>query len=229
MSSASSNTPQDRSNTKLSLKLVGVVVAMFGFGYAMVPLFELFCEIAGIGDNAKVITATEASAARVDLSRLVTVEFVASTSTQLPWQFAPLTKTLRVHPGETAQAIYVAENTASRPITGQATYSLAPIGATRYFSKTECFCFTNQRLEAGERVEMAVVFVVDADLPKDVNTVTLSYSFFNADKYAGSTSGRFDPVYDGRIDNVAVAWPVIPANSRSRREVEANRFGGETG
>ena len=153
-------------------------VAMFGFGYALVPLYSLVCEVTGIGGKTGVISQAEAKADEVDVDRLVTVEFDTNVDTTLPWSFKAAEFKMKVHPGEMSEAVFVVENHSDKPIIGKAIPSVAPELASRFFNKTECFCFTEQRLEAGERKEMVVRFIVGSKLPDDILVMTLSYKFF---------------------------------------------------
>lgn len=179
--SMSDSTPIKRnSNGRLVTKLAVLVVAMFGFGYLMVPLYDVFCEITGIGGKTGVVSADSAKTLEMDKERWVTVEFTGNVAASMPWEFRPLVKKLRVHPGEIGVVSYYARNSTARRMVGQAVPSVTPSRSSRYFNKTECFCFTNQVLEAGEAREMPVRFVIDPKLPKDVHTITLSYAFFNA-------------------------------------------------
>ncbi|MCG6871384.1 MAG: cytochrome c oxidase assembly protein [Gammaproteobacteria bacterium] len=172
-------------NRRTLVKLLSVAVFMFGFGYALVPLYEVICEITGISfkDGGRTQASFE-----VDRSRWVTVEFNSAVMSGLPWEFRPLTRKLRVHPGQLTTVKYLAHNLADQPVTGQATPRISPPRATRYFKKTECFCFSNQRLNPGEEREMAVTFLVDPSLPKTVDAVTLFYSFYNLNAHARSDS-----------------------------------------
>lgn len=169
------------SNRRLLKKLLVVALGMFGFGFALVPLYEKVCEVAGLR-NVWQPGQTEADAAntQVDLTRTVTIEF-DSNIRMLPWTFKPLASSVEIHPGEMTQMVYEVRNTLSEPVTGQAVPSYGPRHAAQYFKKLECFCFTQQTLAAGEVRQMPVVFVIDPDLPKDVNTITLSYTFFRVD------------------------------------------------
>lgn len=181
-----------RANRRVGLKLAGVALGMFVFGYALVPLYDVFCDVTGL--NGKTGRAEATASDTIDQDRWVTVEFTGNSMSGLPWEFQPLQKSVRVHPGEVAVAYYEARNTVSEAITGQAVPSVAPNKAATYFKKIECFCFSQQQLKAGEQKVMPVRFVVSADLPKEVGTVTLSYAFFNADqisakKYGGSAPG----------------------------------------
>ena len=150
---------------------------MFGFGFALVPIYDVFCEVTGLnGKTGDKITLSDQL--QVDTSREITVEFVASLNASMPWEFKPLTKTVRVYPGQPARVEYVAKNLTQDAIIGNAVPSVAPGQAAPYFQKTECFCFTEQKLEAGESRNMPVIFVVDPELPEDVETISLSYTFF---------------------------------------------------
>ena len=168
---------QRKSNTALFLKLNVVAVVMFGFGYALVPLYEKICEATGLRNIGQ---ADEPRNSQVDLSRTVRIEFDANVR-KLPWKFRPLEVVIGVHPGEVRQVMYEIANTTDRPLTGQAIPSYGPRDAAQYFRKLECFCFTTQTLQPGETRQMPVVFVVDPSLPKDMGTITLSYTFFEVE------------------------------------------------
>jgi cytochrome c oxidase assembly protein subunit 11 len=162
---------------------------MFGFGYLLVPLYDVACDVLGL--NGKVgRNGPEAVAATADPSRTVTVEFTGHASTGLPWEFRPVTKRLEVHPGETITVNYYARNQANEPITGQAVPSVAPGRAAAHFKKIECFCFTEQKLAPHEARQMPVRFVVDPGLAPEVQTITLSYAFFNIDKVQAAKYGE---------------------------------------
>ena len=172
------NQEQNRpGNARVIRRLLFVVIGMFGFGFALVPLYDIFCDITGIngktGDQA-----TLSERMQVDTSRLVEVEFIASLNESMPWEFKPRQHSIKVHPGEPTRIAYVAINKTDKPIIGQAVPSVSPGRAAEYFQKTECFCFTEQKLEAGEEKEMPVIFVVDPELPDDVSQLALSYTFF---------------------------------------------------
>lgn len=180
---------RQRDIRRTGLKLAAVALGMFAFGYALVPLYNVICDVTGL--NGKTGRAEVQAENAADVSRWVTVEFTGNSMSGLPWEFRPQQKTLRVHPGQTAVAYYEARNTTAEAITGQAVPSVAPNKAAAHFKKIECFCFSRQTLAAQETRQMPVRFVVDANLPRDVHTVTLSYAFFNADqasarKYGGS-------------------------------------------
>jgi cytochrome c oxidase assembly protein subunit 11 len=166
-----------RSNRTLLVKLGVVVVAMFGFGYALVPFYEKICEVTGLRniDAADTLANTQ-----VDTTRSVHLEFDTNLR-NLPWQFRALEFSTDVHPGAVTQAMFEVVNMTDRPITGQAIPSYGPKEAALYFKKLDCFCFAKQTLAPGEKREMPVVFVIDPKLPKDVPTITLSYTFFEVE------------------------------------------------
>ncbi|HXR56713.1 MAG TPA: cytochrome c oxidase assembly protein [Casimicrobiaceae bacterium] len=171
-----------RSNRTLIMKLVVVVVAMFGFGYALVPFYEKICEATGLRniDSADTVGNTQ-----VDTTRTVRIEFDTNTR-NLPWQFRALQLATDVHPGAVTQAMFEVVNMTDHPITGQAIPSYGPQQAALYFKKLDCFCFSQQTLAPHEKRDMPVVFVVDPKLPKDVPTITLSYTFFEVEGNARS-------------------------------------------
>ena len=168
-------------STKVSAKKLFVFAAcMFGFGYALVPIYDVLCDVTGLNGKTGEVSQVEAEAKHVDMDRLVTVEFDTNVNPTLPWKFKATEFKMNVHPGEIAEAVFVVENTSDKPIVGQAVPSLVPALASLYFDKTECFCFTTQLLEPGERKEMIVRYVVGSELPEDISTMTLSYTFFKA-------------------------------------------------
>ena len=169
---------RNAANRRTVRRLGIAALLMFGFGFALVPLYDVFCDITGINGKTGRIELEQALSTRVDTERLVTVEFLGRSNSDLPWDFAPLVRRVKVHPGEVTEVRYYAENTSDHAIVGQAVPSVAPGQAAKYFNKTECFCFTQQTLEAGERKEMPLRFVVDPALPENVRTVSLSYTFF---------------------------------------------------
>jgi cytochrome c oxidase assembly protein subunit 11 len=166
-----------RGNRKLFTKLSVIVVAMFGFGYALVPFYEKICEATGLRNIAQ---ADPVKNTQVDESREVRIEF-DSNIRKLPWTFRALSPVVNVHPGQLTQVVFEIANTTDRSVTGQAIPSYGPPNAAEYFRKLECFCFAKQTLQPGERRQMPVVFVVDSALPKDVATITLSYTFFEVE------------------------------------------------
>lgn len=169
------NAHTDQGNLVTLKKLVVVACAMFGFGFALVPFYKKICEVTGINN---VLKADTVSNTQVDSGRTLTVEFDTNLRSDLPWTFRPLEKSVRFHPGELVQVTFEVRNNSSRPVTGQAIPSYGPQLAGRYFKKLDCFCFTQQTLQPGEVRRMPVVFVIERELPQDVSTVTLSYTFF---------------------------------------------------
>lgn len=158
-------------------KLTLIAVAMFGFGYALIPIYKQICELTGVNIlTPKDIDLKEVKNSQIDMSREVTIEFDANT--QGPWRFRPTVSSLIVHPGEMVQVVYEVVNKQSYKMDAQAIPSYAPQQATAYFKKMECFCFKQQTLEANEARQMPVTFYIDPALPKDVKTITLSYTFF---------------------------------------------------
>ena len=170
-----------KSIKKTTASLVLFTVLMFGFGYAMVPLYDVFCKITGL--NGKTIRVTENLNKEVIVSnRSIKVQFDANINGDLPWTLMPNQRTMRVQPGKFYEAVYTVKNINDRDIVGQAIPSVSPQIASLYFKKAECFCFVNQLLKAGETKEMVVRFEVDKELPEDVAELTLSYTFFKVKK-----------------------------------------------
>ena len=174
-----------RSNRRLLGKLLVIVVAMFGFGYGLVPFYDKICEATGLRDIA---VADEAKNTQVDAARAVRIELDSNVN-RMPWAFRPLEVIVSVHPGEVRQVVYEISNRTDHAMTGQAIPSYGPREAAQYFRKLECFCFTKQTLQAGETRQMPVVFVVDPALPKDIATITLSYTFFEVEGAGKTSSG----------------------------------------
>jgi cytochrome c oxidase assembly protein subunit 11 len=162
-------------NRRLLKKLLVVAAGMFAFGFALVPFYEQICEVTGIRNLLRPDAAPANT--QVDTARTVTIEFDSNTH-DLAWKFRPVTRSVQIHPGQLATVTYEVRNALDRPVTGQAVPSYGPQYAAQYFKKMECFCFRSQTLAPGEVREMPVVFVVDPALPADVNTITLSYTFF---------------------------------------------------
>ncbi|MBV8464318.1 MAG: cytochrome c oxidase assembly protein [Burkholderiales bacterium] len=162
-------------NQRMLVKLLVIALAMFGFGFALVPFYKQICDATGVRDLTR---PDEVKNSQVDMGRDVAIEFDANVSGNLPWRFKPEQNRIVVHPGQLTTVVYDIENVADHTIVGQAVPSYGPAVAARYFNKLECFCFTRQTFQAHEKRRMPVVFVVDAALPKEVNTITLSYNFF---------------------------------------------------
>lgn len=183
------------SHGKLVRKLTLVVFAMFGFGFALVPMYNLVCDAFGL--NGRFLEIQDDSynaaqgraegkklAARRDTSRTITVQFTTTLNQNMSWEFRTMTNSLELHPGEIKQVRFYAKNKTDETVIAQAVPSIAPSKAVKYFTKMECFCFNQQTFKPGEAKEMPLVFVVDPDLPSDVKTITLGYTFFDTNKNA---------------------------------------------
>ncbi|MDH4093557.1 MAG: cytochrome c oxidase assembly protein [Betaproteobacteria bacterium] len=163
-------------NRRTLMRLAVVAAAMFGFGYALVPFYDAICRALGVNEFIQA-DARPAGNTQVDASRTITVELDANVH-DVPMHFKPLVRYVKVHPGELATVEYEIANVRGAPVTAQAVPSYGPARAAEHFRKMECFCFTQQTLAAGETRRMPLVFMVDPKLPRDVNTITLSYTFF---------------------------------------------------
>jgi len=166
-----------RSNRALLVRLCVVVLGMFGFGFALVPFYEKICEVTGIRNIARADATVNT---QVDTTRSVRIELDANVR-HLPWRFKPETPVISVHPGEVTQVVFEVVNDESHPVTGQAIPSYGPQYAAQYFKKLECFCFTRQTLKPGESRKMPVLFVVDPSAPRELTTISLSYTFFEVE------------------------------------------------
>jgi cytochrome c oxidase assembly protein subunit 11 len=160
----------------LVAKLVGVCAAMFAFGFAMVPLYNVFCAVTGFG--GKTANAAEQVVQQVDPNRTVRIEFLASVARGAPWEFRPDVSHLDVHPGKLYETHYFARNLTDRHLVAQAVPSVAPGEAAEDLKKTECFCFTKQAFAPGEGREMPLVFMISPELPKHIDQLSLAYTFF---------------------------------------------------
>ena len=165
-----------------ALKLAIIPLLMFGFGFALVPLYDVFCDITGLNGKTGRVEASEINIDQVDRSRTIEVRFLANTNTGLPWSFEPLVKKMEVHPGQIYEAVYRVRSASARKTLGQAVPSVSPGLAAKHFNKTECFCFTQQSLEARETRDMPIRFIVGTEISKDIEQITLSYTFFSLDK-----------------------------------------------
>ncbi len=163
---------------RVVLILAAVGVGMFGFGFALVPLYSLICSVTGLNGRFEAVKAAVVET-RVDPSRLVTVEFLTTVNADMPWEFRPEVSSMKVHPGQISEATFYARNRSDHKMVGQAVPSIAPGRAKDYLQKTECFCFTQQTFAAGEGRDMPVRFIVSPDLPENVSRMTLSYTFFD--------------------------------------------------
>jgi cytochrome c oxidase assembly protein subunit 11 len=173
-------TAQRRSHLKVISRLLLLVAGMFGFGFAMVPLYDVFCDLTGL--NGKTGGRAAVASIEPDMDRTVIVEFIASVNQSMPWDFKPHVTRMEVHPGQMYRTSFHARNRTDQVMVGQAIPSVAPGLAAPHFKKTECFCFTEQEFSAGEGRDMPLLFMVDPELPDDVGVVTLSYTFFDKQK-----------------------------------------------
>jgi len=168
----------NKKNAKLVRTLLFVVLGMFGFGYALVPLYDVLCEITGINGKVESAAAKEASY-EVDKNREITVEFMTSLNESTPMVFRSETKKMKIHPGEYYTVNFYAENKTDKVMIARAIPSISPGPVAEYFKKTECFCFSEQTFKAREGRTMPVRFVVDPELPQQYKTITLAYTFFD--------------------------------------------------
>ena len=191
-------TANHSANRQILLKLLIASVMMFGFGYALVPMYQALCKVTGINVvtskndyGVRAFSPNKVGNTQVDYSRKVTIEF--DSNSRGPFTFKPVKNFLEVHPGEMTEIVYEVTNNLGRSVEAQAIPSYAPKSATEFFTKLECFCFQQQTLAAHEMKKMPVVFVIDAGLPQDVKTITLSYTFFELGVVvppAGSTTPK---------------------------------------
>lgn len=181
-------TATERGNRRLMARLLVVTVLCFAFGFALVPLYDVFCEVTGL--NGKTAGpgdftvgglggAGDASANVIDTRRVITIEFTDTVMPGLPWEISPQTARLDVHPGELHLVTYRVRNLSNEPVVGQAVPSVSPGVAAASFNKIDCFCFTQQALAPGETKELPLVFTLKPDIDKGVHTITLAYAFFN--------------------------------------------------
>jgi len=168
----------DSPDRHLAWKVAGLGLAMFAFGFALVPLYDVFCTVTGFG--GKTASAATVVAEQPDQSRTIRVEFLASVPRGVPFTLEPEVSHLEVHPGQLYEAHYRARNLSSSPQTAQAVPSVAPGAAARYFNKAQCFCFTSQQFAPHEELQLTVSFMVAAELPAHVDTLSLSYTYFLA-------------------------------------------------
>ena len=192
--------PAARANRRLTIRLLAVTAAMFGFGYALVPLYDIVCDITGIGGRTGVVSQAAAAAGEVDSTRVVKVQFVATVNSGLRWKFDGPEKPLEAHPGKVYEVSFLASNRSPRPVVAQAVPSVTPVGAAAHFNKIECFCFTRQRLGPGETRTMPVRFVVNEEIPRRIGTLTLAYTFFEAEPVVGAAA-RGDAASGGTRTN----------------------------
>jgi cytochrome c oxidase assembly protein subunit 11 len=168
----------ERANIGMTWKLLAIAAGAFGFGFALVPLYNVLCSVTGYGDQTKLlqkVTAIE----HPDLKRTVTVEFLADVASAGGWEFRPVVRSVQVHPGQLFTAEFYAHNLTGRATTAQAVPNIAPSEVAAYFHKTECFCFTPQHFALNEGREMPVRFIIDPALPSHIDIITLAYTFYD--------------------------------------------------
>ncbi len=174
---ANTRSPEEK-NKRLLKWAVIIVVGMFGFAYALVPMYNVLCKAVGL--NGKGYTRVDVQAVtRVDASRMLKVQFLTTINSDLPWDFKALNKEVEVHPGKVTKVHFYVKNNANHAMTVQAIPSVSPGIASKHLHKTECFCFTQQTLKAGESMDMPMIFHFDRELPQDIKTITLSYTLFD--------------------------------------------------
>jgi cytochrome c oxidase assembly protein subunit 11 len=176
---------QQSANQRLTLKLLGFALGSFAFGFALVPLYDVLCDLTGFG-NQKALAQASTVIENPDDSRLITVDFLAELPSVGSWEFRPLVGSMQVHPGRLYSTEFVAHNLTGRETIAQAVPNIAPGKAAGYFHKTECFCFTPQKFAVGEQRPMPVRFVVDPAIPRSVDRITLSYTFYDESTRVGS-------------------------------------------
>lgn len=181
----SNPTPRPR-HGKTAFKLSLIVVGMFGFGFALVPLYDILCEITGLGGRTGGEYTYDPATMQRDSSRLIRVNFITNTNAGMPWKFWSESGGVRVHPGELKEVNFYVTNTTNRRMVGQAIPSVVPFKAAAYFHKTECFCFNSQVLEPGETIAMPMRFIVGPELPRNVESISLSYALFDITDFASS-------------------------------------------
>lgn len=170
--------PNDKKIARTTRKLFFAAIAMFGFGFALVPLYDVFCEVVGLNGKTSE-QAYIAVPAVVDETREVKIQFITINNDQMNWAFKPTEKIMKVHPGAPNSTTFYAQNPRDYEMIAQAIPSVQPARAAQYFHKTECFCFNQQTLAAGESIDMPLQFIVDQDLPEEIKTISLSYTLFD--------------------------------------------------
>jgi cytochrome c oxidase assembly protein subunit 11 len=168
-----------KANRSLTLKLAAFALGSFAFGWALIPLYDVLCEVTGYGSQKNLVRASSVEE-KPDPNRMVTVDFLADLPSVGNWEFRPVVRSMKVHPGKLYEAQFVARNLSGRDTVAQAVPNVAPSKASPYFHKTECFCFTPQPFAVGEQRTMPVRFIVDASLPRNVDQITLAYTFYDS-------------------------------------------------
>jgi cytochrome c oxidase assembly protein subunit 11 len=179
------NDTQHRANKTLTWKLLVFALGSFGFGFALVPLYNVMCAVTGYGDQSKLLQRAKA-VEHPDPNRTVTIEFLADVASAGSWDFRPVVRTIDVHPGQIYSAEFLAHNLTGRDTVAQAVPNIAPSMAAAYFHKTECFCFSPQHFALNEERKLPVRFIVDPALPGHVDRITLAYTFYDASSRVSS-------------------------------------------
>lgn len=181
-----------KANNRTTRKSVLIVIGMFGFGFALIPLYSVICDVFGLNGRFIDLQKTEQAEyvanveKRIDTKRKVRIEFLTTLNQKLNWEFKAREYTVDVHPGKVTEVMFYAKNLMDRKVVAQAVPSVSPGNAAKYFSKMECFCFSNQTFEPGEAREMPLRFYVDPNLPKSIKTISLSYTFFDTQRKIAS-------------------------------------------
>lgn len=191
------STPLNHRNRRVGLIALAIAIAMLGMGYAAVPLYRMFCQVTGFGGTTQRASAAEASAVRI-ADGSISVRFDGNVDRDLPWQFAPEQVTQDMRIGTRKMALYRAKNLSDHPITGVASFNVEPDQVGKYFKKIQCFCFNKQTLQSGQEVDMPVIYYVDPSISddpdaKDVQQITLSYTFHIAADGSGKALDRANP------------------------------------
>lgn len=179
---------EDPRTSRITFKLVLATIAMFGFGFALVPLYDVLCDITGLNGKTGGRAEYDVVASEIDTERLVTVQFMTTNSAGMSWEFRPQVRQIKVHPGELNEVMFYARNPSNELMIAQAVPSVAPSKAVDYLHKTECFCFNQQELGAGEEINMPLQFFIDQDIPQEVTKLTLSYALFDITQNFRTTS-----------------------------------------
>jgi cytochrome c oxidase assembly protein subunit 11 len=175
----------ETANKRLTLKLLGFALGSFAFGFALIPLYDVLCDITGFG-NQKALAEQRLTVEKPDDSRTITLDFVADLPSVGSWEFRPRVASMQIHPGRLYETEFLAHNLTGRDTVAQAVPNIAPGQAAGYFRKTECFCFTPQKFAVNEARPMPVRFVVDPAIPRSVDRITLSYTFYDESTRVGS-------------------------------------------
>ncbi len=179
---------KNKDNNRIVKQLVIMALGMFAFGFALIPLYDIFCEVTGFRTQNERDEITQAM--QIDKERLITVEFIANNSQDGAWEFRPVVSKIQVNPGQIYNVNYYAKNLVNSKVVGTATPDVKPVEMNKHFKKLECFCFTQQEFDAHEAREMPVQFVIDPNVPKHIERMTLSYTFFANEKLSAELNKK---------------------------------------